>query len=60
MTSVIIEKTTPESEVKQKLTLEQFLHLPDLDGSYELFEGDCIKKNVTQIFSFSFNRIFLE
>lgn len=44
MTSVVIEKAATESEVKQKLTLEQFLQLSDLDGSYELWEGVAIKK----------------
>lgn len=58
MTSVVIEKTTPESEVKQKLTLEQFLQLSDLDGSYELFEGDCIKKMSPKFFHSSLTTVF--
>ena len=58
MTSVVIEKTTPESEVKQKLTLEQFLQLSDLDGSYELFEGDCIKKMSPKFFHSSLTTMF--
>jgi Uma2 family endonuclease len=50
MTSVVIEKAATESEVKQKLTLEHFLQLSDLDGSYELWEGVAIKKMSPKFF----------
>ncbi|PZV19660.1 MAG: Uma2 family endonuclease [Pseudanabaena sp.] len=50
MTSVVIEKAETESEVKQKLTLEQFLDLPDNDESYELVEGAAIKKMSPKFF----------
>ena len=56
MTSIAIEKTVTNTvsdtvndtvndlEVKQLLTLEEFLQLPDVDESYELIEGSAIKK----------------
>jgi Uma2 family endonuclease len=44
MTNVVIEKAINDPEAIQKLTLEQFLNLPDVDESYELVEGEAIKK----------------
>ena len=50
MTNVVIEKAINDSEVIQKLTLEQFLNLPDIDESYELVEGEAIKKMSPKFF----------
>lgn len=44
MTSVVLEQAENKSEVTQKLTLEKFLSLPEIDESYELVEGAAIKK----------------
>jgi Uma2 family endonuclease len=58
MTSIAIEKTVTNTvsdtvndlEVKQLLTLEEFLQLPDVDESYELVEGSAIKKVSSKFF----------
>ncbi len=50
MTNVVIEKAINDSAVIQKLTLEQFLNLPDIDESYELVEGEAIKKMSPKFF----------
>ena len=58
MTSIAIEKTVTNTvtstlnnlEVKQPLTLEDFLQLPDVDESYELVEGSAIKKMSPKFF----------
>jgi Uma2 family endonuclease len=50
MTSVVIEKTLQQSEVKQKLTLEEFLRLPEVDESLELVDGEAIKKMSPKFF----------
>jgi Uma2 family endonuclease len=41
----------------KSLTLAEFLSLtaPDGDITYELVDGEAIRKNVTEILSFSFN-----
>lgn len=48
MTSVVIEKSqeqaNPNSQVIPKLTLDEFLSLPENDESYELVDGEAIKK----------------
>ena len=54
MTSVVIEKSQEKdihsSETLQKLTLEQFLNLPETDESYELVDGEAIKKMSPKFF----------
>ncbi|WP_082429491.1 Uma2 family endonuclease [Pseudanabaena sp. 'Roaring Creek'] len=50
MTSIVIEKDETNLEVKQPLTLEEFLKLPDIDASYELVEGEAIKKTSSKFF----------
>ncbi|MBD2175880.1 Uma2 family endonuclease [Pseudanabaena sp. FACHB-1998] len=50
MTSIAIEKSATSPEVKQPLTLAEFLSLPDLDASYELVEGEAIKKMSPKFF----------
>jgi Uma2 family endonuclease len=58
MTSVVIEKNVIDSEVKPKLTLEEFLKLPDIDESYELVEGEAIKKMSPKFFHSSLTTVF--
>ena len=50
MTSIVIEKNITNLEAQPKLTLEEFLKLPDLDESYELVEGEAIKKMSPKFF----------
>ena len=50
MTSIVIAKNITNSETQPKLTLEEFLKLPDLDESYELVEGEAIKKMSPKFF----------
>jgi len=54
MTSIVIEKSQEQdihsSETLQKLTLEQFLNLPETDESYELVDGEAIKKMSPKFF----------
>ena len=50
MTSISIDKNVTVPEVKQALTLEEFLKLPDIDESYELVEGEAIKKMSPKFF----------
>ena len=66
MTSIAIEKTVTNTvtstlnnlEVKQPLTLEEFLQLPDVDESYELIEGSAIKKMSPKFFHSSLTTVF--
>jgi Uma2 family endonuclease len=58
MTSIVIEKEETNLEVKQTLTLEEFLKLPDIDASYELVEGEAIKKKSPKFFHSSLTTIF--
>ncbi|BBC25400.1 Uma2 family endonuclease [Pseudanabaena sp. ABRG5-3] len=58
MTSIAIEKNATDPEVKQPLTLEEFLNLPDIDASYELVEGEAIKKMSPKFFHSSLTTIF--
>jgi len=50
MTSAVIEKKLNNSEANPKLTLEEFMRLPDIDASYELVEGEAIKKMSPKFF----------
>jgi Uma2 family endonuclease len=54
MTSVVIEnsqeKSIHSSESIPQLTLEQFLSLPENDESYELLDGEAIKKMSPKFF----------
>jgi len=50
MTNSVIEKAIQNPESKQNLTLEQFLNLPETDESYELIDGEAIKKMSPKFF----------
>ncbi|MFN7716743.1 MAG: Uma2 family endonuclease [Pseudanabaenaceae cyanobacterium] len=50
MTSVVIEEAPQAIAVKQKLTLAEFLCLPEVDGSSELVDGEVIKKMSPKFF----------
>jgi len=50
MTNAVIEKAIHNSETRQNLTLEQFLNLPETDESYELIDGEAIKKMSPKFF----------
>jgi len=58
MTTVVIEKTPHDSSVKPKLTLEEFLCLPEIDESYELVDGEPIKKMSPKFFHSSLTTVF--
>lgn len=62
MTSVVIEnsqeKSIHSSEAIPKLTLEQFLNLPENDESYELIDGEAIKKMSPKFFHSSLTTVF--
>ena len=42
MTLTVVEEVIDKSEIRQKLTLEQFLCLPEFDESFELVEGEVV------------------
>lgn len=54
MTSVVIEKSQeqadPNPQLIPKLTLDEFLSLPENDESYELVDGEAIKKMSPKFF----------
>jgi Uma2 family endonuclease len=56
--TVAIEKIMPEAQVSSKMTLEQFLKLPENDESYELFDGEAIKKPSPKFFHSSLRIVF--
>ena len=58
MTTVVIEKTPHDCSVKPKLTLEEFLCLPEIDESYELVDGEPIKKMSPKFFHSSLTTVF--
>lgn len=62
MTSVVIEKSqeqaNPNSQVIPKLTLDEFLSLPENDESYELVDGEAIKKVSPKFFHSSLTTVF--
>lgn len=62
MTSVVIEKSqeqaNPNSQVIPKLTLDEFLSLPENDESYELVDGEAIKKMSPKFFHSSLTTVF--
>jgi len=62
MTSIVIEnsqeKSIHSSESIPKLTLEQFLSLPENDESYELIDGEAIKKVSPKFFHSSLTTVF--
>lgn len=58
MTNIVIEKVIHDSEPIQKLTLEQFLNLPEADESFELIDGEAIKKMSPKYFHSSLTTMF--
>lgn len=62
MTSVVIEnsqeKSIHSSESIPQMTLEQFLSLPENDESYELIDGEAIKKMSPKFFHSSLTTVF--
>ncbi len=58
MTTVVIEKTPQNIEVKPTLTLEEFLRLPEIDESYELIDGEPIKKMSPKFFHSRLTSVF--
>lgn len=56
--TVAIEKVIPESQTSPKMTLEQFLSLPENDESYELIDGEAIKKMSPKFFHSSLTTAF--
>lgn len=62
MTSVVIEnsqeKSIHSSESIPQMTLEQFLSLPENDESYELLDGEAIKKMSPKFFHSSLTTVF--
>ncbi|WP_271252475.1 Uma2 family endonuclease [Pseudanabaena sp. Chao 1811] len=62
MTSVVIEKSqeqaNPNAQVIPKLTLDEFLSLPENDESYELVDGEAIKKVSPKFFHSSLTTVF--
>jgi len=58
MTIVTIEKPQHDSDVKPKLTLEEFLRLPEIDESYELVDRVAIKKMPAKFFRSSLTTAF--
>lgn len=56
--TVVVEKFIPESQTSSKITLEQFLNLPEKDESYELLDGEAIKKMSPKFFHSSLTTVF--
>jgi Uma2 family endonuclease len=56
--TVVIEKAIPEAQASSEMTLEQFLSLPENDESYELINGEAIKKMSPKFFHSSLTTVF--
>jgi Uma2 family endonuclease len=48
--TAIASQTTNQIEALPELTLEVFLRLPELDESYELINGEAVKKMSPKFF----------
>ena len=57
--TVVKEEVVDVSDGVQKLTLEQFLSLPESDESFELVNGEVIKKAIPKFFHSSLTGAFL-
>jgi Uma2 family endonuclease len=58
MRKLVTEKTPQNIELKPKMTLEEFLRLPEIDESYELIDGVAIKKMSAKFFRSSLTTAF--
>jgi Uma2 family endonuclease len=60
MTFTVVKEDVVEAvNEKQKLTLEQFLSLPESDESFELVNGEVVKKAIPKFFHSSLRGAFL-
>ena len=58
MTLTVVEEVVDKSEARQKLTLEEFLCLPEFDESFELVDGEVVIKMSPKFFHSSLTSVF--
>jgi Uma2 family endonuclease len=58
MTVTALEKEIDKSETQQKMTLEEFLRLPEFDESFELVDGDVVLKMSPKFFHSRLTSVF--
>ena len=58
MTLAVVEEVIDKSETRQKLTLEEFLRLPEFDESFELVDGEVVLKMSPKFFHSRLTSVF--
>ena len=58
MTVTVVEEVINKSEIRQKLTLDEFLHLSEFDESCELVDGEAVLKMSPKFFHSSLTTVF--
>ena len=58
MTLTVVEEVVDKSEARQKLTLEEFLCLPEFDESFELVDGEVVIKMSPKFFHSRLTSVF--
>jgi Uma2 family endonuclease len=58
MTLTVVEEVVDKSEARQKLTLEEFLCLPECDESFELVDGEVVLKMSPKFFHSRLTSVF--
>lgn len=58
MTVTVVEEVINKSEIRQKLTLDEFLRLPEFDESCELVDGEAVLKMSPKFFHSSLTTVF--
>jgi len=53
-----VKEVIDKSEIRQKLTLEQFLRLPEFDESFELVDGEVVLKMSPKFFHSRLTSVF--
>lgn len=58
MMLTVVEEVIDKSETRQKLTLEEFLRLPEFDESFELVDGEVVLKMSPKFFHSRLTSVF--